>query len=191
MASHRGPFAQCRTGRNENVYECVLMFPIADRSNSSNRTTGTLPGHICVWIRSAWVLQSVMGRSGVRNSGAKSVAVNPGVDAPPAESWRCVVNGIPTVFGRLVYLRSLADGADPAIGRAAQQIFSQWVAMGLLEQARDLRAYRSSNRDGGPADHGALVPPGAREVERLLFLTDMETLDGLLALDQKLPASML
>ncbi len=127
----------------------------------------------------------------MRDSGAENVAVTPGVDMPPAESWRCVVDRIATVFGRLVYLRSLADDADPAIGRAVQQVFSQWVAMGLPEQARDLRAYRSSSRDGGPADHGALVPPGAREVERLLFLTDMETLAGLLALDEDLPASML
>jgi hypothetical protein len=123
--------------------------------------------------------------------GAKTLTVNGGEQVAPAGAWRGVLDRIPTLFGRLVYLRSIADAADPAIGRAAQQVFSQWVAMGLPEQARDLRAYRSNSRDGSPADPATLVPPGTSEVERLLFLTDMETLTGLLALDEELPASML
>jgi hypothetical protein len=108
----------------------------------------------------------------------------------PDEPWRAALDRIPTVFGRLVYLRSLGGAADQAIGRAARRVFSQWLAMGLPEQARDLRAYR--NGSGAAAvDHRDLVPPGAQEVERQLFLTDMETLAGQIELEEDRQASML
>jgi hypothetical protein len=101
----------------------------------------------------------------------------------PSPNWREVVETIPSVFGRLVYLRSLSDSNNLVIGHAALQIFSYWLRLGLSEQVRDLRGYLTGSGAKLPVDSTHLVPPAARDVERQLFLTDMETLAGLLRVE--------
>jgi hypothetical protein len=107
------------------------------------------------------------------------------------EVWRDTAQAIPTVFGRLVYLCTLPDYPDPAIGHTALQVFSSWLRLGLSEQVCDLRAYVAANGGTPPADFSRLVPPAARDVERLLFLTDMETLVGLLRVEGDAPSTVL
>jgi len=122
---------------------------------------------------------------------------------PAVELWRRTVTQIPTTFGKLVYLASLRD---PATGRYLQetvgrvlgaddtdrtlchthhQVFSQWLSYGLLEQKADLAEYlRASHGPRYSLQYRHLVPRTAREVERLLYLTDLETLLELLRYEQ-------
>jgi hypothetical protein len=105
---------------------------------------------------------------------------------------------VPTVFGRLVFLASLRDGArgryrhdslarqlgpddmDRTLCNSHHQVFSEWLNFNLTEQKSDLDDYL--RRAGKPAEipYRDLVPPTAREVERQLYLTDLETLLELL-----------
>jgi hypothetical protein len=102
-------------------------------------------------------------------------------EAAAAPPWKAVLAAIPSVFGRLVYLHSLEPQPDRLIGHSHHQVFSQWLMLGLSEQMRDLRDY--FERTGAPADYRKLVPANAREVERQLYFTDMETLIGLLRVE--------
>jgi hypothetical protein len=81
-----------------------------------------------------------------------------------------------------VYLHSLEDLPDRLIGHSHQQVFSYWLMLGLSEQIRDLREYFDHAPDAA-LDYRVLVPANARDVERQLYLTDMETLLGLLQLE--------
>ena len=113
--------------------------------------------------------------------------------------WRDTLKGIPTAFGRLVYLASLRDstsgyycepglaaligpeGADRSIRHSHHQVFSEWLGFSLSEQKSDLDEYLHAA--GSPRDaphYRNLVPPTARDVERQLYLTDLETLLELL-----------
>jgi hypothetical protein len=107
------------------------------------------------------------------------------------EAWRDRLETISTVFGRLVYLRSLPDSTDLVIGDAALQVFSYWLRLGISEQLRDLRTWLAANGGRPPRDYVRLVPPPARDVERQLFLTDMETLIGLLLVEGDAPSAVL
>jgi hypothetical protein len=118
---------------------------------------------------------------------------------PVAEYWRQVLAQIPTSFGRLVYMASLWDApagsyyhgdlcrlmgqedADRTLCLSHHQIFSQWLGFSLAEQKADLERYLNSS--GGPRfalAYRNLAPPTAREVERQLYITDLETLLELL-----------
>lgn len=130
------------------------------------------------------------GNSNV-SSGEKQVTPQPDSAAPSTEGWRDALQKIPTLFGRLVYLRSLPDCTDLPIGHTAIQVFSSWLRLGLSDQFRDLRAYLAANHNRPPADFHRLVPPTAREVERQLFLTDIETLVGLLRVEGDLSSAVL
>jgi hypothetical protein len=129
------------------------------------------------------------------------------VRAPAVEFWRRALSQIPTVFGRLVYMSSLRDAAtghysqdalvrilgaedaDRTLCHHHHQIFSQWLSFSLLEQKDDVGCYLSSVR--GPRSviqYRHLVPRTAREVERQLYLTDLETLLELLRLERGAPS---
>jgi len=112
------------------------------------------------------------------------------------EMWRNVLGQIPTIFGRLVFLSSLrnaengrylhpgltrllgAEEADRALCHSHHQVFSQWIASSLEEQKADLDEYLRGA--GGEPDlfrrFRHLPPATVREVERQLYLTDLETL---------------
>jgi hypothetical protein len=69
------------------------------------------------------------------------------------------------------------EDADRALCLFHHQVFSQWLAFSLEEQKTDFDEYLSASDIPKFASHfRALVPRTAREVERQLFLTDLETL---------------
>jgi len=78
------------------------------------------------------------------------------------------------------------EDADRALCHSHHKVFSQWIASSLEEQKADLDDYL--RLAGGVTDvfrrYRNLPPPTAHEVERQLYLTDLETLLELLRLEQ-------
>jgi hypothetical protein len=131
--------------------------------------------------------------------------------SPGWDLLRTTLAQIPTVFGRLVYLSSLFDAnssiyrhelfarmfgtqdADRVLRQQHREVFSDWLDRSLEEQKNDLDEYLAGMRlaagqvvqDLTQMNHyRALIPPAAREVERQLYLTDLETLLELLKLER-------
>jgi hypothetical protein len=113
--------------------------------------------------------------------------------------WRKTLSQVPTVFGRLAFLASLRNTAtgryshdallrilgpedtDRALCNSHHQVFSEWLRFSLAEQKSDLDEYLSVAGSSRRAfDYHHLMPPTARDVERQLYLTDLETLLELL-----------
>jgi hypothetical protein len=127
--------------------------------------------------------------------------------APAADLWRHTLARIPTLFGRLVYLSSLLgtgsglyehpalsqmfgdEQADETLRRSHARVFQDWLCLNLEQQKADLHEYLAE-LPGNPAAAFAtwtnlapyrnLVPPGAQDVERQLYMTDLEMLLELL-----------
>ena len=102
---------------------------------------------------------------------------------------------IPTLFGRLVYLASLRnlttghyahqglaeqfgpDETERVIHQTHRRIFHEWLNYNLSDQKAELDEHWGAGT--GPflmAELRELPPRSAREVEKQLFLTDLETL---------------
>ena len=123
---------------------------------------------------------------------------------PAGQLWRDTLQQIPTIFGRLAYLSSLRDprtnrythtglrrwvgmdDADRTLCHCHYQVFSQWIACSLEEQKADLDEYLIAHGSGTDVFHQYrdLVPPTARDVERQLYVTDLETLLQLLEFER-------
>jgi hypothetical protein len=119
------------------------------------------------------------------------------------EVWRRTLSQIPTVYGRLSYLSQLRSPntglyehhgltllfgeqeTDHALRDSHEVSFQEWLSLRLEEQAADLGLYISDQ----PTDRLTLVenwlrlapyrnlsPASASETEKLLFLSDIETL---------------
>lgn len=76
------------------------------------------------------------------------------------------------------------EETDRTLRHSHQQIFQQWLNLTLRDQKEDLDQYLAESR--GPRyslPYRNLVPPTARDVERQLYLTDLETLLELLAFE--------
>lgn len=121
---------------------------------------------------------------------------------PAAQVWRKTLSRISTHFGRLVFLASLRDSAtgrychddllrlmatedvDRTICRTHHQAFAEWLGFSLAEQKSDLDEFLQEPGSSRYATYYRnLVPPTARDVERQLYLTDLETLMGLLEVE--------
>lgn len=121
-------------------------------------------------------------------------AVHSGINTRPAQDLcRKTISQIPTRFGRLVFLASLRDSltgryvhetltnllgledADRLLCHAHHRVFSEWLCFSLAEQKADLDEFLESEpREVSLQQCRSLAPPGAREVERQLYLTDLE-----------------
>ena len=134
---------------------------------------------------------------------AEPIAKSQPQRTPAADVWRKTLSQIPTLFGRLAFLASLRDprsgryrhdvltsllgpdDGDRAISRSHQQLFAEWLAYSLSDQKQDLDEYLRTV--GGPRNfrhYHDLIPATAREVERRLYLADLETLMDLLRYEQ-------
>ncbi|MBS1856977.1 MAG: hypothetical protein JST11_16530 [Acidobacteria bacterium] len=115
-----------------------------------------------------------------------------------------IVAHIPTCFGRLVYLRSLCDpatgryyhpslgetlgreAADRALLHQHHQTFMQWLRLDLAAQRADLDEYlRDTAADLRSLPYREVVPAHAHEVERQLYLTDLEVVLQLISFDRE------
>jgi hypothetical protein len=78
------------------------------------------------------------------------------------------------VHETLTNLLGLED-ADRLLCHAHHRVFSEWLCFSLAEQKADLDEFlESERREVSLHECRALAPPGAREVERQLYLTDLE-----------------
>lgn len=74
------------------------------------------------------------------------------------------------------------DDADRTLCHSHHQVFSQWIGFSLAEQKAELDEYLRDTvgRKHLLQQYRNLVPPTARDVERQLYITDLETLVELL-----------
>jgi hypothetical protein len=112
-----------------------------------------------------------------------------------ADLWRKTLSRISTHFGRLVFVASLRDSlsgryshpplsqivggevADRTLCHSHYEIFSQWLGFTLVEQKADLDEYLAeSNAPLFLSHYREVAPATAHQVERQLYLTDLETL---------------
>ena len=118
---------------------------------------------------------------------------------PAAEVWRKTLSRIPTRFGRLVFLAELRDPltgryahaslsqmvggeiTDRTLSQSHHEIFSEWLSSSLAQQKADLDEYLTGTRAPlDPTRYREVAPATAHQVERQLYLTDLETLLELL-----------
>jgi len=122
--------------------------------------------------------------------------------------WRKTLARVPTHFGRLVFLSSLrhsltgryvhqplsqivgADITDRTLRHSQHEVFSAWRGFTLAEQKADLDQYLKASQ--APLDlepYRDIAPPTAHQVERQLYLADLETLLELLRFERGVPYS--
>jgi hypothetical protein len=130
---------------------------------------------------------------------AEYLANSPSARTPAVTVWRKRLSQVPTLFGRLAFLASLRNPAtgryshedllrilgpedtDRALCNSHHQVFSEWLNFSLSEQKADLDDYLTTAGGSREAfNYHHLMPPTARDVERQLYLTDLETLLELL-----------
>lgn len=130
---------------------------------------------------------------------AEYLANSQSARTPGTILWRKTLSQVPTQFGRLALLASLRntttgrysheellrilgpEDTDRALCNSHHQVFSEWLKFSLAEQKADLDDYLSMAGGSRVAfDYRHLIPPTARDVERQLYLTDLETLLELL-----------
>ena len=77
-----------------------------------------------------------------------------------------------------------SEDTDRTLRRSHHQEFSEWLGFSLAEQKSDLDEYlREPGNTRYAVDYRKLAPPTAHDVERQLYLTDLETLMGLLEVE--------
>lgn len=111
------------------------------------------------------------------------------------ELWRNTLSQIPSYFGRLVLLASLREDltgryshppmervvgdeiTDRTLRQSHHEIFSEWLRFTLAEQMADLDRYLSASLAAPEIlPYRNLPPATAHQVERQLYLADLETL---------------
>jgi hypothetical protein len=124
-----------------------------------------------------------------------------------ANLWRNTLSGIPSVFGRLVYLSAMRDPntgrywhsgleqvfgekeSDRALRQSHTEAFSEWLCYDLEQQKADLELYLSGLPEKRSRivetwarlkPYRNLVPTSAVTTQVELYLVDLETLLQLL-----------
>ena len=115
--------------------------------------------------------------------------------------WQRTLAQIPTTFGKVAHLASLRnqnsgqyehfglaqlysdEEADRVLGLSHHQVFREWLNFPLEKQRQDLESYLASI-EGEPkkvlqtwltlTPYKNLLPVGAVEAERLLYISDLE-----------------
>jgi len=119
-----------------------------------------------------------------------------------SEVGRRIAAQIPNLFGRLVFLHSLRDTdsgryshplllesfgpevADRTLHHTHHQAFMEWLRLSLAEQKEDVDDYlRMSGSDVYHLCYRELVPVNAHQVERQLYLTDLEVVLQLISFE--------
>jgi hypothetical protein len=117
--------------------------------------------------------------------------------------WKNTLSKIPTQFGKLAYLALLRDpnsgiyrhhGLSVVFGRDEcnralrenhEQVFLEWLNLPLADKSADLRNYLASLEDPVPEvlsywsrskAYSSYAPSTARDMERELFVKDLEAL---------------
>jgi hypothetical protein len=140
-----------------------------------------------------------MGITGLGGRLAGFIANPDPARGPAAELWWKTLSRIPTHFGRLVFLSSLRDAltgryaheplsqivgreiTDRTLRHSHHEVFSLWLGFTLAQQKADLDAYLMASH--APLDlvvYRDIAPATAHQVERQLYLADLETLLDLL-----------
>jgi hypothetical protein len=127
--------------------------------------------------------------------------------SPASDLWRHTLSQIPTTFGRLVFLSTLRDPntgvyahygfaqrvgeekAAASLRESHEQCFAEWLNFKIEGQKADLDLYLSGI-DGDKQTildtwvrtkpYRSLIPASAREIEKQLYYSDVETLLELL-----------
>lgn len=152
--------------------------------------------------------QSLTGERDIKSSAgagkflADFIAKPESMCGTAGDLWRKNLSRIPTHFGRLVFLASLReddtgryshtpmievlgrDLADRTLRHSHHQIFAEWLNFSLSEQKSDLDDYLTASQLSPDAlPYRELAPSTAHQVERQLYLTDLETLLELIRFD--------
>ena len=127
-----------------------------------------------------------------------------------SDLWRHTLSQIPSCFGRMVYLSSLrapntgryehhglammfGEGqADKALRKTHSEAFNEWLNYSLEQQKADLDLYLSAQQAdkrevienwAALMPYRYFLPASAREMERSLYIVDVEALLALLKND--------
>jgi hypothetical protein len=122
---------------------------------------------------------------------------------PVSAIGKRILSQFPTRFGQLVFLASLRDSltgryahpslieiagremADRTLRHHHHQVFSEWIGLNLSDQKSDLGDYlRSARLEIAQISYRDLAPSTAHDVERQLYLTDLEVVVQLLNFEQ-------
>ncbi|MEP6716880.1 MAG: hypothetical protein ABJC09_15015 [Terriglobia bacterium] len=129
--------------------------------------------------------------------------MSPEKEAALEDSWRRTLARIPTVLGRLAYMASLRNtntgqyehfglaqrigsaDVDRLIRRNHHELFQQWLCFGLQRQKEELEEYLEG-LEGDRREiishwlsiepYNGWIPAETRDVERQLFLSDLQVL---------------
>ncbi len=122
---------------------------------------------------------------------------NRAASGPAVEMWKRTLSQIPTHFGRLVFVANLRDSGggylfrplmesvgrevtDRTLASSHYTIFAEWIAGSLSTQKADLDNYVRIHGSEELARYREFIPVAAHQVERQLYLTDLETLLAML-----------
>jgi hypothetical protein len=127
---------------------------------------------------------------------------------PAADLCRRIVTQVPTRLGRLAFLYSLRDPltgryahpslvenfgreiADRSLSHSHHQVFMEWLRLNLADQKADIDDYlRIAGIQASALAYRELVPRSAHEVERQLYLTDLELILQMISFEPAVPAA--